>query len=116
MNQMMQKRKLLAPFMMLAAGAVASVIMFIVGYEPERRLGILLGVLLLFYILGGILSYMIGRFHNQNEAAAAALAALEGEVIEKENETDDEAPAIEADPPASDPPTSDPIVVDESIN
>jgi uncharacterized membrane protein len=88
-----KRKKLLAPFLMLLAGAVASIYMFVKGFEPQRMLGILLFVLLLFYILGGIINYILTRFEEQNEALMAELLAeeaAEGEVFEKEYEEGEE--------------------------
>jgi len=84
----MKKRRMLAPIIMLSAGLIASIFMFITGYELPRMLGILFLVLLLFYILGSVFSYVLNRFEEQNEAIRLAREAEEGEVFEKE--TDDE--------------------------
>ena len=87
----MKKRRILAPIVMLSAGAVASIAMFLMRYELGRMLGILFLVLLLFYILGSVFSYVLNRFEEQNEAIRLAREAEEGEVVEKEMEEDDDS-------------------------
>ena len=52
------KVRLITPFLMLSAGAIASIIMYIRGYEFERMLWILLIVLLIFYVIGDIVRYL----------------------------------------------------------
>ncbi|MCL2254758.1 MAG: hypothetical protein FWC09_09975 [Lachnospiraceae bacterium] len=86
---MEKKRRLLAPIIMLSAGAAAGITMFLMRYELQRMLSILLFVLILFYILGGILNIMLTRFEAHNEAIRALKEAEEGEVIEKEMDEDD---------------------------
>ena len=86
----MKKRQMLAPIIMLSAGAIASIFMFFTGYELPRMLGILFIVLLLFYILGSVFSFVLNRFEEQNEAIRLAREAEEGEVVEKEMEDEGE--------------------------
>ena len=97
MNEVKKKRRFLAPIFMLSAGAISSIAMFAMGYELQRMLLILLVVLLLFYVLGAFLSYMIGRFEAQNEAERAAQLAEEGEVIEKEAEDEGAEDGVDPD-------------------
>ncbi len=52
------KTGLITPFLMLLAGAIASIIMYIRGYELTRMLWGLLIVLLIFYVLGDIARYL----------------------------------------------------------
>lgn len=66
--------------LMLAAGAVTSVITYIQQYSVTKKLAILFVVLLVFWILGSVLEMTINRFEVQNEERLKA----EGEVIEKE--------------------------------
>lgn len=66
--------------LMLAAGAVTSVITYIQQYSVTKKLAILFVVLLVFWILGSVLEMTINRFEAQNEERLKA----EGEVIEKE--------------------------------
>ena len=88
---MSDKRRLLAPIVMLTAGAVASITMFIMQYELGKMLGTLLLILVFFYILGSVFAYVLARFEAQNEAIRLAKEAEEGEVIEKEmDEEEDE--------------------------
>ena len=73
-----KKRKLIPPFVMLLAGAIVSITMFISHYKSKDMLIILLCVLLVFYVAGEILKYMLDRF----EADADARRREEGEVFE----------------------------------
>ena len=52
------KTGLITPFLMLLAGAIASIIMYVRGYELSRMLWGLLIVLLIFYVLGDIARYL----------------------------------------------------------
>ena len=52
------KVKLITPFLMLFAGAVASIIMYIRNFELVDMLWILLIVLLVFYVIGDIIRYI----------------------------------------------------------
>ena len=73
-----KKRKLIPPFVMLLAGAIVSITMFVLHYNSKDMLVILLCVLLAFYIAGEILKYMLDRF----EADAEARRKEEGELFE----------------------------------
>ena len=77
MDSVKKKRRFLAPILTLSAGAIASIVMFAMGYDLGTMLLVLLAILLLFYILGSILSFMIGRFEKQNEDLLAAQEAAE---------------------------------------
>ncbi|WMC92992.1 hypothetical protein [Kineothrix sp. MB12-C1] len=61
------KRKLIPPFLMLFAGAFTSITMWLLHYETNKMLLILLGVLVLFYIIGCLLKWMLDLFDKQNE-------------------------------------------------
>ncbi|MCM1193454.1 MAG: hypothetical protein NC123_01170 [Butyrivibrio sp.] len=73
-------RKNLPIVLMLLAGAITCIITFVNDYAMVERLGILLGVLILFYLLGSILTWTLNYFDMQNEQKRKE----EGEVIEKE--------------------------------
>lgn len=73
-------RKNLPMVLMLLAGAITCIITFVRDYAMVERLGILFGVLLLFYLLGSILVWTLDFFDMQNEQKRKE----EGEVIEKE--------------------------------
>lgn len=75
-------RKNLPMVLMLLAGAITCIITFIRDYAMVERLSILLGVLVLFYLLGSILVWTLNYFDMQNEKKRKE----EGEVIEKEAE------------------------------
>lgn len=52
------KTGLITPFLMLLAGAIASIIMYIRGFELTRMLWGLLIVLVIFYIIGDVARYL----------------------------------------------------------
>lgn len=52
------KTNLITPFLMLLAGAIASIIMYMRGYELTRMLWGLLIVLVVFYVIGDIARYL----------------------------------------------------------
>ena len=88
-----KKLKALPMFLMLLAGAVTSIITYILQYEGKTALLILLAVLLLFYVIGFLFRKMIYRFEDEvNRKEKERLE--EGIVVEKgaeqaaENEAD----------------------------
>lgn len=92
----MKKLRFFAPFLMLLAAAIASIIMFKGDYDTNRLLVILLCVMIVFYGAGCLIQRKLISFIEQieeREAAEAKAAAAEeaeeqikgeGEVIEKE--------------------------------
>lgn len=52
------KTGLITPFLMLLAGAIASIIMYVRGFELTRMLWGLLIVLVVFYVIGDIARYL----------------------------------------------------------
>lgn len=81
----MKKSKLFAPFLMLLAAAVASVIMFRGNYDTTELLAILLGVMVFFYIIGSLIQKKVLSFMDQIREKERLEAENEGEVIEKTN-------------------------------
>lgn len=75
-----KKRKLIPPFVMLSAGAIISIAMYVQHYKTKDMLIILLCVLVVFYIAGELIKWMFDRFEAQIREARLE----EGEVIEKE--------------------------------
>ncbi|MBD5494642.1 MAG: hypothetical protein HDR12_09785 [Lachnospiraceae bacterium] len=75
-----RRRKVIPPFVMLSAGAIVSIVMFVLRYNLKDVLIILLCVLVVFYIAGELIKWMFDRFEAQIEEARLE----EGEVIEKE--------------------------------
>lgn len=73
-------RNKLPMVMMLSAGAVTAIMMFLMNYELTDMLIALLVVLLIFLMLGSFLKYLLNKFDKEN----AKKALEEGEVIEKE--------------------------------
>lgn len=80
----MKKSKLFAPFLMLLAAAIASIIMFRGNYDTTELLTILLCVMIFFYVLGSLIQKKVLSFIKQIEEQEAREAENEGEVIEKE--------------------------------
>ena len=79
------KLKSLPLILMLTAGAVTSIITYILHYEGKTALLILLAVLLLFYIIGFFFRKMIWKF--EDEVTKKEKERLEeGKVLEKGTE------------------------------
>lgn len=78
-------RKNLPLLLMLAAGAVTCIITFIEQYSMLQKLVALFVVLLVFYLIGSMFKWLLDFFDAQNEKRRAQ----EGEVIEKEAESQD---------------------------
>ncbi len=55
---MSNKTQLITPFLMLTAGTIASVIMYVRGFDFNKMLWNLLIVLIIFYIIGDIARYI----------------------------------------------------------
>lgn len=74
-------RKMLPLIMMLAAGAVTSIVTYIRNYTILEKLIVLLITLLVFYGIGRFMEYMLDSFEKQNEKVrlASEAAALESE-------------------------------------
>jgi len=101
----MKKSKLFAPFLMLLAGAVVSLTMFLFHYSAGETLPVLLGVLIVFYLIGSLVQMKINSFISQiNEAKAKEeeeaaarererLASLENEAQEDAESKDGEGQA-----------------------
>lgn len=80
----MKKRKMFAPFLMLLAGAVTSIVMFIADCSTTQLLLTLLCVLIFFYIIGTVIQKFVWTCIDQIEEQKRIEAENEGEVIEKE--------------------------------
>lgn len=78
-------RKSIPLVLMLLAGVVTCIITFIKQYSVIDKLVALLVVLLIFLVLGNVLKYTLDYFDKVNEKKALE----EGEVIEKENESEE---------------------------
>ncbi|MGN1179853.1 MAG: hypothetical protein ACI4SD_01475 [Suilimivivens sp.] len=79
----MKKRRLFAPFLMLLAALVASVVMFRGDYDTTEMLAILLLVMVFFYAAGSFIQKKITSFMDQIREKERIEAENEGEVIEK---------------------------------
>lgn len=80
---MIMKRKMIPIILMLAAGAVTSIITFMKNYELTRMLWTLLIVLIIFYLLGAGIKRVLDLFDDQIKEAEEK-EKEEGSVIEKE--------------------------------
>ncbi|MGN0376047.1 MAG: hypothetical protein ACI4ED_00270 [Suilimivivens sp.] len=79
----MKKSRLFAPFLMLLAAAVASIVMFRGNYDLTEQLVILLCVMVFFYLVGAFIQKKIISFMDQIRENERMEAENEGEVIEK---------------------------------
>lgn len=79
-----KKRKLIPPFVMLLAGAVAGIAMFALHYRAKDRFFLILFcVLLVFYIAGGLFKWMLDRFERQiDDKRREEVKAIEEEINE----------------------------------
>ena len=84
-------RKYLPLILMLVAGAITSIVTFIMKYPLVWKLAALLIVFIIFYILGSAIKWILDSFERQNAKAALD----EGEVIEKEGDGEATAEAGE---------------------
>lgn len=80
---MNKKLKVLPLYLMLIAGAVTSIITFMLHYEGKTALLILLGVLLFFYVVGSMFASLIDRFEKEQEELERARKEEEGKVLAK---------------------------------
>ena len=78
-----RKLKSLPLILMLTAGAVTSIITYILHYEGKTALLILLAVLLLFYVIGFLFQKMIYKFEDEIAREEKARMDEEGKVVEK---------------------------------
>lgn len=69
--------------LMLVAGAVTTITVYFRGLGLTTMLIALLAVLLVFYVIGSFIVYMLDSFDKKNEEQAVS---DEGEVIEKESD------------------------------
>lgn len=86
----MKKREMFAPFLMLLAGAVTAIVMFMSDYSTTQLLVTLLLVLIFFYIIGVVIQKKVWGYIDQIEEEERLRAENEGEVIEKEVVANDE--------------------------
>lgn len=82
----MNNKKRFPLILMLVAGAVVSIILYIKNYELIKFLWILLASLVVFYAIGRMVVSVIDRFDRENEEANETTDAEDenGAVIEKE--------------------------------
>ncbi len=83
-------RKFLPLVLMLVAGAVTCFITYLKGCSIITKVGSMLVVLLIFYVLGSVLKYTLDTFEKANEkkAAEAEKARLEQEAAEAAEKTE----------------------------
>ena len=63
-------RKFLPLILMLSAGLVTVIITFIRGYSVLYKLGSLLAVFVIFYLIGSVIVFFLDHFDKVNSAAA----------------------------------------------
>ena len=85
----MRKRiKMIPAILMLMAGAITSIICYILKYEVMSMLLILLLVMFLFYMAGDVIRFFLGKYvwppEEDEEEETDEDALDEGAVIEKE--------------------------------
>jgi len=85
---MSKRLKMLPLAIMLIAGACTSIATFVLEYETKTALFILLGVLLLFYIIGLVFQKIIRKFEEEILAEEERLASEEGKILEKDDVSD----------------------------
>lgn len=81
---------------MLTAGAITSIITYILHYEGKTALLILLAVLLLFYVIGVLFQKMIYGFEEENDRLERERLEEEGKVLEKGSEQSTENSVMDA--------------------
>lgn len=87
----MKKSRLFAPFLMLFAGAVASLMMYFFQYSMKQMLPRLLAVLLIFYLAGHFIQVKVSAFVNEiKEEERQKQEALEREAAQQEAAQGDE--------------------------
>jgi hypothetical protein len=84
-------RKNIPIILMLTTGAITCIITYVRQYSLTEKLAVLLGVMVLFLILGTVLEQTLNFFDRQNQKTRQE----EGEVIRKSTESPEEG-TIEA--------------------
>ena len=87
------KVKLITPFLMLLAGAIASIIMYIKKYDFYTMLWVLLIVLIVFYMIGDVARYLYASVQPRvlpTDEIEAMIASMENGVIGKEGDQEEE--------------------------
>lgn len=85
------KFKLLPLTIMLVAGAITGVATYVLHYKSTTALWIMVGVLILFFIIGTILQKVILKFEQEIAEEEAKLAEEEGKVVEKEGAAEEDS-------------------------
>lgn len=94
----MKKGKLFAPFLMLLAGAIASIMMYYFRYTTGQMIPRLIAVLVLFYLIGCFTQKKVMSFVEQiKEEEAKEQERLEQERLERERLENEAAQAENAD-------------------
>ena len=75
------KRRLIPAFLMLSVGLICSIVMRINHYETNEMLSVLLGLLIVYYVVGSLFEVMLNLFDKQNQPEPA----------EEEEEEEEEA-------------------------
>ena len=93
------KVKLIKPFLMLLAGSLASIIMYIRKYDFYTMLWVLLVVLVVFYIIGDVVRYIYAairpRIIPSTDEKIKVIAVKSDSVAEREEDEPEEDPGQE---------------------
>ncbi len=73
------KRRLIPAFLMLSVGLICSIVMRINHYETNEMLSVLLGLLIVYYVVGSLFEVMLNLFDKQNQPEPAEEEAVIGE-------------------------------------
>ena len=65
------KRRLRPAFLMLSVGLICSIVMRINHYETNEMLSVLLGLLIVYYVVGSLFEVMLNLFDKQNQPEPA---------------------------------------------
>ena len=78
------KRRLIPAFLMLSVGLICSIVMRINHYETNEMLSVLLGLLIVYYVVGSLFEVMLNLFDKQNQPEPAEEEEEEEAVIGEE--------------------------------
>lgn len=87
------KVKLITPFLMLFAAALASIIMYIKEYDFYTMLWVLLVVLIVFYIIGDVARYLYASALPRvlpSDEIDEMIATMQNSIFEKETDEEEE--------------------------
>lgn len=92
---MKERFKYIPSIVMLMAGFVACIVTMICEYEIVEALSVILGVLIIFYIIGIVIKALFNRFLINEETIEENSEETESDETEEQSEDIDEAEADE---------------------